>query len=805
MDAIVRDCRHAARGLLRRPTYALVVVATLTLVVGAATAVVAVVTATMVRPLPFPDSDRLVQIFEMPPGAKTFSDRNPLDTRVFVRFRDGAQLVEGLQGIWARDRALDSADGEPESVTAGSVSPGFFALFGGQAALGRTFTVEEDRTDQKVAVLGHGVWQRRFGGDATVLGRTITIDREPHVIVGVMPASFRPGYSQTEIWTPLHASEAGFGVQATFIQSFARLAPGAAIAELQSELDARLPSVIAEAPQFLTGWTIRVTSLREAQFGAQRASLLALVGGVLALALIACANLANLTLAQVTARRPEIALRAALGGGRGALLRLQLLETLMLSAAGCGGGLLAGAWALPALLALDPTTARTLGDVAIDWRVQLAMAALTTAVAMVAGVVPLVRTLNGDVARGIGDGSRRAVGSRRDRRARQWLVAGECALAVVLLACGAVLVSALDRTARIDPGFDPSRVLGAQMRISAAAYPTDRQRAAFITRVLERIRALPGVVDAATTLNTFTPGAAFVTLIDIDGQPTADGQSHTVQFRRVSSGYFKTMRTRFVRGRDFTDADTFDAAGVAIISRTLADRFWPGQDPIGRGIRRGAPRKLFTVIGVVEDVRDLGLLQAPAPTLYLAFTQNNVAITPVSLVVRTTDDPRGVAAAVQAAVLAVDPAQPLDHLTTLEQYLADSLGPQRFRSVLLLILSGLGLIMAAIGIYGVTSRAVGERTRELGVRLALGASARGVAGLVVWQALRAVLSGLAVGLAVAIPAVLALLRTLPNVENAQPWIAAPALVALTLVATAAAAIPAARAISLDPTVALRAD
>ena len=291
----------------------------------------------------------------------------------------------------------------------------------------------------------------------------------------------------------------------------------------------------------------------------------------------------------------------------------------------------------------------------------------------------------------------------------------------------------------------------------------------------------------------------------LEGQPTADGQQHTVQFRRVSRHYFDTMRIPLLRGRDFNESDRLDSQAVVIVSRQLAERFWPGRDPIGQGVRRGQARRLLTVIGVVDDVRDVTLLQAPAPTLYVPFTQNNVAIAPVSLVVRMSSEPLASARAISAAVLEVDPAQPLDHLTTFDQFLSDSLGPQRFRSTLLLILSGLGLAMAGIGIYGVTSRAVGDRTRELGVRLALGASAAGVARLVIWQALRAVLAGLGAGVLLAVPALVLLLKTLPNVEHAEPWAVVPVLLVLLVVAATAAAVPARRAIGLDPTTALRAE
>jgi putative ABC transport system permease protein len=595
LDALVRDGRFALRSLLRRPAYALLFVATLAIVIGAASAVVAVVSATMVRPLPFPAGERLVQVFAMPPGRTAFTDRNPLDTRMFVRFRASLPLVEALDGIWARDRALDSGDGEPESVTAGGVSAGIFALFGGQPLLGRTFTEEEDRADAKLVILGHGVWQRRFGADPAAIGRTVTIDREPHVIVGVMPPGFAVAYTATEVWTPLHAAESGVGPAATFIQTFARVEQGVAVPQLTAALEARMKAVVAEVPTALAGWTTRVTTLRDAQFGAQQNSLLALLGAVIALALIACANLANLTLAQATARRSEWALRAALGGGRAAILRLQVVETGLLAGVGYAAGLLTGSWALPALRALDPVTARTLGEIAIDWRVVGAMGVLTLLVALFSGVLPIVRELRGAAASSLADGNRRAIGSRREARTRQWLVASECALAVVLLACGAVLVSAFERTARVAPGFDPTNVLGAQMRVSAAAYPTEARRADFISRVLERVRAIPGVIGAASTLNTFTPGNSFVTLIDIDGQPTADGQQHTVQFRRVSGEYFKTMRIPFVSGRDFSASDTLETPGSrssAGCSPSATGQAVIPSDGVSGGVRRDASSPL---------------------------------------------------------------------------------------------------------------------------------------------------------------------------------------------------------------------
>jgi putative ABC transport system permease protein len=458
---------------------------------------------------------------------------------------------------------------------------------------------------------------------------------------------------------------------------------------------------------------------------------------------------------------------------------------------------------LPAFLTLDPSIARTLGTVTIDWRVQLVTAMIAAVVSVLSGVAPLIRELRSDLARGIADGNRRTVGSRRDQKVRTLLIGVECAFAVVLLVGGALLLSAFDRTSRISPGFDPKSILTAQLRLSATGYPTEVSRAQLINRVLERVRGVPGVMSAGATLNRFVPGFFFVTPVHIEGKPTPDGQAHTVQFRRSSPGYFETMRIPLLRGRDFATSDGIEQPWVTVVSQQFADQHWPGEDPIGRRVRRGTNPRWLTVVGVVGDVNDVGLSQPPAPTLYISFDQNNVAITPVSLVIRTASDPLAMTTAVRAAVFSVDRAQPIDSVATLEQFLADSLGPQRFRSALLLVLGAVGLALAGLGVYGVTARSVEERTTELGVRLALGATPSSLARLVVWHATRAVAVGLVVGALLAVAAGSALMKLLPDLEQAETWATVPAVSMLGVVALVAAVIPARRAVSLMPSVALR--
>jgi putative ABC transport system permease protein len=575
--------------------------------------------------------------------------------------------------------------------------------------------------------------------------------------------------------------------------------------QFNDEMATVMKATIAETPKFLTDWTSFALPIRDAQFQLQRGGLLALAGGVLALLLIACANLANLMLAQFISRRAQWSLRAALGGGRTALLRLQLFEILILAAAGGVAGIVIGRAILPVLLALDPSLVTTLGDVSVSWRVQGLVGLIAVVVALTAGFVPVLRELRGDLLRGVLDGNRRMAGSRRNRRLRAWLVGTECALSVVLLACAALLLSAFDRTARVNPGFDPSSVLTAQLRLSATAYPTEAARADLVTRVLDRVRGVPGVVSAGTTLNRFIPGFFMVTRVQIEGRSSPDGQPYVVQFRRTSPGYFDAMRIPILRGRDFTTGDGLDQPLVILVSKQMAETYWPGEDPIGRRITRGTSPKPLTVIGVTGDVSDVSLTQAAQPTVYIPFSQNNVAVQPVSLVVRTAGEPLAATRAVRDAVLAVDSQQPIDSINTAEQFLADSLGPQRFRSTLLLALGVIGLGLAGLGVYGVTSRSVTERTQELGVRLALGATPMALARRVIWESMRVVLVGLAVGVAMTIAAIAAMFRLLPNLEQAEAWMAAPAIVLLAAVAVASSVIPARRAVSLTPVVALRGD
>jgi predicted permease len=416
-----------------------------------------------------------------------------------------------------------------------------------------------------------------------------------------------------------------------------------------------------------------------------------------------------------------------------------------------------------------------------------------------------LRVLRADAIGILGEGSQRAAGSRTDRRVRRALLVVQTALCLALLVAGGVLLRSFERLAGVSPGFDPDHVLTAQLRLPASAYATGEARAQAVQRILDSVRAVPGVVAASTTMNLFQPGFAFQTVFDVEHKPTPDGQQHTSHFRRVSPDYFKVMRIREFSGRTFTDADTAASPLVVVVSRQLAARHWPGEDPLGRRIRRGSQGQWATVVGVVDDVSDVGLQQPAEGTLYQAYAQNNPATVPIGLVIRTTPDPLSLVGAVRAAVFSVDHELPIHRIGTLESFLSDSLKPQRFRAAVLGMLAGLGLLLAAVGIYGVTARGVAERTREFGVRVALGSQGRGIVALVVAQALGAVGIGALAGGAAGFWLSALLGRVLTNVAEPDMATAVVAAAVLVCIAAVAAALPALRVLTLDPVAALRAD
>ncbi len=790
--------------LRKQPGLALGRILTISIVITAVGAVLTAANAIFLRPLPFPNADRLVRLYLQPPGTTSFAATTPHYPFTFMRFRDRVTSFERFEGIWVTDRAI-TGDGEPDSVTAGRVSAGFFAALGGEARAGRTFTEAEVTEDAKLAVLGNGFWQRRFGGDPGVVGRVLVIDGEPHTIIGVLRGGFDPAFTRTEFWTPMNlrpVEKQG----TTFVQAVGVLKPGVTTAQAEAEMAALFPPIQDEWPAVLKrAWRNGVIDLREARYGSQTRAVLMLVAAVIGLSLLAIANLANLTLADVMFRRSDFAVRAALGASRAAITAPEIAQAVIVAAVGAIIGL-GGAYLLvPALFALDPSNAFAADAITVDWRVAVAAVAGAAVIMIVAVAAPVLRFAGPAIATDLTSGSRRAIGGRVPARTRLALVVAQTAMALVLLSSSALIVRTLLQTSAIDPGFDAANVLTAQIRLSTRAYPGVDDRARFVERMLAQVRAIPGVVAAGTTLNVFTPGSPFFSLVQIEHQPQADGQPHTMQFRRTSPGYLAAMKTRLVSGRDFTDRDRTGAPLVALVSRSIADRFWSG-DAVGKRLQRGsADTPWLEVVGVVEDVRDVGLDLAPADTVYTPFYQGSGAQAPVSLVVRTQGDPLAAVGSIRRAVWAADPAQPLSNIVTLEQFLSNTMGAQRFRATLISVCGVIGLLLATIGTYGVTARSVVERTREVGVRLALGGDPRRVWLAVASTSLRAILAGAIAGVILSAVARAGLAALLPEVHGGSLAFSVAAAAVLVAAGTIAAVLASRRATRIDPVIALRAE
>jgi predicted permease len=796
------DLRQALRSLCRRPAYFAATVASLALVLAANATLFATINATLFRPVPFNSGDRTINIYTCPPGVTDPSGWNPFHAIDLVRYRQPHRTFRDVTGYTVEDRTLTGA-AEPELVKTLAVNASLFRLLPAAPVVGRGFSEEEEETRARVVVLTHGLWQRRFAGEP-VVGRALEIDGAAYTIIGVLPPSFPPPSIQAGVVVPLGiASRAPTDTpNRTYLVNLARLNDGATLDQARAEIQSTMAALAQENPRTHAGWTAGVQTYREWQYGNLRSPLLALFAAMTLLLLIASTNIASLTLAHVSSRRGEIALRRAIGASGAAVARLILTEVAIVHLLGAAVGIALAVRILPALLSIYPAATRTLGPVSMDWRVAAYAFLSALAAALVASLAPAAHASDGNLAQAFSGGARAGTG-REGRRWRSALIVAQTALCLVLLDSGGLLLRALGRSSAIAPGYDPSHVLTAQLRLPAERYNSPQSRVLVMQQILDRIRSMPGVVEASQTLNRFVPPQSFVTLADVEGQPTPNGTARTFLFRRISPTYFATMRIRQLRGRLFDDRDTAEATPVTIISRGFAERFWPGQDAVGHRLTR-ATGKPLTIVGVVDDVCDVDLLQPPQDTLYLPWSQSNTTVSPIALVVRVEGDPGAAAGAVRAAVLSVDRALPLDRIQPLETFLADSLAPQRFRASLLLVLAAIGLLLGAIGVAGVTARSIAERMREFGVRLALGSDQRDLWRAAILRELRFAALGCVAGLALSLATGRVLRHLLPEVAGFDlvPMLVAAAVLLGTSVL--AAAVPAARVLRLDAVEVLRA-
>ncbi|HJX29633.1 MAG TPA: ABC transporter permease [Thermoanaerobaculia bacterium] len=810
MENLFRDLGQAFRGLRRSPGFTVVALLTLAIGLGATMAIFSVVDAVLLRPLPYPDSERIVRLWSI------YSQRDlpPLNVSdgEYFDYREQSQAFEAL-GVHVSLNANLTGEGEPERVLATYTSAGFFPALGTQPALGRAYGADEDGPQgQPVAVISHGLWRRRFGASPGIVGGTIEINGRTATILGVMPEGF--DYPQeTEVWSPLGldpAEQAPRGQH--YLTLIARLKPGVSLESAQQDVSAvasrfgeRFP--VDYPPQ--SGWSVRLVPLLEDQVGDTRPALLVLASAVALLLLIACVNVANLLLVRAQTQEREVAIRVALGANRRRLIRHSFSETLLLSLAGGALGLLAAHWGLAALLRIDPEAVPRAQEIGLDVRVVTLALGLALLTGLALSLVPVVKALRPDLQATIKEGSGKATASRGARRFRRLLVGAEVALAMLLLIGAALVIRSFSRLSQVSPGFRAERLLTLGLSLPRATYAEDRQVAQFYDRLLDRIAAVPGVEGASSvSYLPFSGAENRSATVGAEGQPFSPGQSlPEPDVRAVDHRYFRTMEIPLRAGREFTAADDENAFPMAILDEVAAQRLWPDQEAVGKRFKMGPPTEenpspWITVVGVAGEVKQMGLDAEPRGVVY--FPQLRRIERAQYLVVRTASaDPMSVAGSVRAAIREVSKDQPVSDVKTMEQRLSASLAGPRFTMALMSVFAVLAAILAAVGIYGVVAYTVAERTHEIGIRMALGARRGAVLGMIVTQGMAVVLAGLAVGLVAAFWATRGLAGLLYGVETRDPltFVAVPLFLAL--VALVANLAPARRATRVEPVIALR--
>ena len=818
---IFQDLRFAWRGLIKSPGFTLVAVATLALGIGANSAIFTVVNAVVVRPLPYANPDRLVRI-TADFAAITVSDVG-LSAPELADYRDRSGLFDGIAGVWAINANLTEVD-EPERVEVLLASPSYFDVLGARPQLGRLFGPEDNAPGiTEVVVISDELWRRRFGAAPDAIGRKLRIDNDWYTVVGVLPPGFKhPGravLTDVDVWAPCNFSATPFQAPPQRTAYFmtgavARLHSGISLQDARQRLAAFGAGLRAGYPNDYpprSGWTPRLIPLQEDLVGAVRPALLLLFGAVGFVLLIACANIANLLLARSSARQRELAMRRALGASRVRLVRLLLTESFVLAAIGGVAGAAVTVWLLEILLFLVPVGLPRLSEIAIDARVLVFNAILALATAVIFGTIPALQFSHVDVNDALKEGARGSAGGRRMLRSA--LVVAEFALALMLLVGAALLMRSLWKLQRVELGFDPQNVVTVGLWLPQPNIPKDGKyfthaaRVAFFDEVLRRARALPGVTDVAATVALPFEGTRGTSTVTIEGHESeAQSRVPTIQTNIASTGYFGVMGMRVLRGRTFTEQDNARVPPVAVVTEAMARRYWPGEDPVGRRLHFGGPQAKnpwITVIGVVNDVRMERPEDPARPTMYRALRQ--VSGLSLAVVLKTSARPDVLGTALAREVRAADPDQPTYGVRPLEYLVATATASRRFTTQLLGGFATLALLLAAVGIYGVMAFVVGQRTREIGIRMALGARPESVVGLVLRQALLLAAGGIVIGSAAAVIVNKLLTRMLFEVQPNDPVTYTGIALLLGVTAGVAASRPAYRAAALDPMVALRAE
>ena len=806
MDQLKQDLHYAVRRLFKTPGFTFVAVATLALGIGANSAIFSVVNGVLLKPLPYPESERLVGVYHVSEG-----ERAVMSGPNFTDVTGAAKSLENAAAVATTDVIL-TGQGEPVRLDVAAVSASMFNVLRVRPALGRTFNADENTPGKtNIVVLSHALWKGRFGGDPNVVGQRIQLDGVDKEIVGVMPAGFSYPAGR-EAWLPIRYDENFVSKQraAWYLRVVARLKPGVTPQQSAAEVETLGRNLARQYPDANEGVGMTTFPLHEAMVGNIRRSVLILLGAVGFVLLIACANVANLLLARAAARESEMAVRAALGAGRGRLVRQLLTECVMLSLAGGGLGLILGVWGVAFLTSLKPQGVPRLDAVTVDATVILFTFGIAVITGLVFGMVPALHATRGALSGSLKEGGRGAVTSRGGARVRASLVIVEMALAVMLLAGAGLLLRSFVRLQSVNPGFNPAQTLSFELSLPDARYEEEPRQIAFFDALLPRLRALPGVRAADAVMALPLTGSNFNISFQIGGRPPVPSALQpTLEVRVATPGYFSELGIPLKRGRGFTDDDRPGTPPVVLLTESAAQKFFPNEDAIGKTIKLGwgrgpgKPKAGGEVVGVVGDVKDAGLNEPNAPQIYLPYRQWPVQS--MSVVVKTTTPPESLVAAIRQEVHAIDPNLPVSNIGSLEKIISESISQPRFYMLLLGIFASVALLLAAIGIFGVLSYAVSQRTREIGIRMALGAPGRTVVNLIVRQAMILVVSGVIAGTTAALFVSQTMTKMLFGVTPTDPVTFAGVAAVLVGVALFASYLPARRATRVDPIVALRAE
>ncbi len=803
----LQDARYALRMFARNPAFTAIAIIALALGIGANTAIFSVVNAILLKPLPYKNPEQLMIIWE-----EATNLGFPKDTPSPANFLDWQRQAGSFEGMSAFAPGYFNLTGvgEPERLDGRRISGNLFNVLGIKPILGRTLVPEDDKPGNQVVVLNESLWKRRFGADPSVIGRALDLNGKPYTIVGVIPASVQlPMWSKwrDQVWVPLALSADEVGQRSNhYLEVIGRLKPGVTLSQAQAEMNTIAARLAKEYPKDDAGRGAVVMPLHEEIVGSMKSALVILLGAVAFVLLIACANVANLLLARAAARQKEIALRLAIGASRTRLTRQLLVESVILSLLGAAVGLGFAYFGLNVLTRFIPPGLTHAESIGIDGLVLVFTIILAVSTGLIFGLAPASQASHFNLNETLKEGGRDS-GGARGKRLRSALVIAEVATSFILLIGAGLLINSFAHLRNLNPGFRVDHLLALSVDLSEVKYPDTPHRAAFFDEVKRRVEALPGVQSVAIAGNLpFTyNGDSTITAVEGIPDPPIE-QWPDIVFRTIGPGYFSTMGIPLVRGRDFTEQDTLENAPAIIVSEKTAKHYWPNEDPIGKHMKPGStagPGAWRTVIGVAKDVRQNDFVAEPKMQMYLSYRQvKDLAAN--ALIVRTTVDPLSLATSVRNAIWSVDKDQPVANIDSMDHIVADAVARQRFSMLLLAIFAGLAVVLAAVGIYGVMSYSVAQQTREIGIRIALGARRGDVLRMTALQSLKLVGAGLACGLVIAFMLTRVMTSLLFGVSATDPITFSCIILVQLAVALLASYIPALRATRVDPVTALRA-